>query len=328
MSIFFYSLREHDELPCARDASRERDIPFAWTSAYPGAENYALARGCDGVSVTPCDMSAPALEAFHDLGVRYILCRSVGYDHVDLARARELGMRVSYVAYPPTGVANYAIMLMLMACRRWPVIEKMTEAQNFTLRGKIGLDLSMRTVGVLGTGKIGAAVIRGLSGFGCRVLACDPCPNPAVAGLAEDVPLERLLAEADILTLHANVTEDNYHILDDAAFAAMKEGAIVVNTSRGKLIDHGALIRALEAGKLWGAALDVLEDENGLYYYDRTGQTIPNRDLALLRSFPNVILSPHAAFYTTDAVRYMVSGCFENYAAFVKGENPPLEVRL
>ncbi|MBR5381701.1 MAG: lactate dehydrogenase [Oscillospiraceae bacterium] len=319
-------MREFDELAFAEEASRELGIPFGWCGGYPSPDTYELARGYDGMSVTPCDLSAPVLETFHGLGVRYILCRSVGYDHVDLEAAKRLGMRVSIVSYPPTGVANYAIMLMLMVCRRWPIIQKKAESQNYTLNGKIGLDLSMRTVGVVGTGRIGAAVVRGLSGFGCRILAYDPYKNPSVEGLAEYVPLDRLLSEADIVTLHANVTADNYHLLDDGACAKMKDGAIVVNTSRGKLIDHAALIRALEKGKLWGAALDVLENENGLYYYDRTGDDIANREMAVLRSFPNVILSPHTAFYTTDSVRYMMRGCFENYAAFEKGEKTPLEV--
>jgi len=321
VSIFFYDLREYDELDVARQTSETTGIRFGHSAEYPSPDNYALAKGYEAISTTPCDLSAPVLTAFRNLGVKYILCRSIGYDHVDLDRARELGMRVGYVAYPPTGVANYAVMLMLMVCRRWPVIRKKAELQDYTLKGKIGLDLSMRTVGVIGTGKIGAAVVNALSGFGCRILAYDLYPNPAVAEKAEYVPLERLYAEADVITLHANVTEENYHMLNDAAFAAMKPGAIVVNTSRGKLIDHAALIRALERGRLWGAALDVLENENGLYYYDRTGDDIENREMAVLRSFPNVILSPHTAFYTTDAVNFMVRGCFENYAAFAAGRS-------
>lgn len=328
MSIFFYALRDFDELPCAEKASREMNVRFGWSGAYPEPANYELARGFEGISCTPCDMSAPVLEAFHDLGVKYILCRSIGYDHVDREAAKRLGMRVGYVSYPPSGVANYAIMLMLMACRKWPVIQKKAEAQNYTLNGKLGLDLSMRTVGVIGTGKIGATVIRALHGFGCKILAYDPYPNPAVAEMAEYVSLDRLYAEAEVITLHANVTEENYHLLDDKAFAAMRQNVVIVNTSRGKLIDHAALIRALESGKVWGAGLDVLENENGLYYYDRTGDDIANPEMALLRSFPNVIMSPHTAFYTTDAVEYMVRGCFENYAAFASGAEPPHEVKL
>lgn len=321
MSIFFYAMREFDELPCAQRAQEATGVRFGYAASYPSPENYELARGFEGMSVTPCDLSAPVLEGLHAVGVRYILCRSIGYDHVDLEKARALGMRVGTVSYPPTGVANYALMLMMMVCRRWPVIQKKAEAQDYTLHGKIGLDLSMRTVGVIGTGKIGATVIRALSAMGCRVLAYDPYPNPAVSGMAEYVPLDRLLAESEVITLHANVTAENYHLLDDAAFAKMRPDAIVVNTSRGKLIDHAALIRALEAGRLWGAALDVLENENGLYYYDRTGDWIENREMAILRSFPNVILSPHTAFYTTDAVDYMVRGCFDNYVAFAAGKS-------
>ncbi|MBR6259469.1 MAG: lactate dehydrogenase [Oscillospiraceae bacterium] len=325
MGIFIYAAREFDELQFARQISEETGIGFGWSAEYPNPSNYELAKGYEGISVTPCDLSAPVLEAFHDLGVKYILCRSIGYDHVDLKRAKELGMRVGYVSYPPSGVANYAVMLMLMVCRRWPYISKKSQLQDYTLRGKIGLDLSMRTVGIIGTGKIGASVARTVSAMGCRCLAYDPYKNPSLEGIVEYVPFERLCAEADVITLHANVTEENYHLLNEAAFDLMKDDAIVINTSRGKLIDHRALIKTLEKGKLWGAALDVLENENGLYYYDRSGDVIVNEEMAALRSFPNVILSPHTAFYTTDAVYYMMKGCFDNYQAFSRGENPPLE---
>ncbi|MBR4423314.1 MAG: D-lactate dehydrogenase VanH-A, partial [Mailhella sp.] len=260
-------------------------------------------------------------------GVRYLLCRSICYDHVDLEEAARLGMRVANVSYPPSGVAGYAVMLMLMACRNITGLLRQADMQDFTLRGKIGLDLAACTVGVIGTGQIGATVIRALSGFGCRILACDPRRNPSVEGLAEYVGLDRLLAGSDIVTLHTNATADNHHLLNARTFACMKKGAIIINTARGKLIDTQALIGALESGQVGYAALDVLENEEGLYYCDRRGEVIANREMAVLRSFPNVILSPHTAFYTQSAVEHMVRYCFVNAAGFAGGAGTDHEIR-
>ncbi len=327
MKIFFYSLREYDELDFCKKYSKAMGIEFGYSAEYPSPDNYDLASGYDGVSVTPCDFSAPVLEKFHKRGVRYILCRSIGYDHVDLQKAKELGMRVSNVTYPPSGVANYAIMLMMMACRKADLILRMADMQNFSLKGKIGRDISHCTIGVIGTGKIGATVIKHLSAFGCRILAYDLYRNPSLQDMAEYVSLEELYGESDIISLHTNANESNYHLLDEQAFSRMKKGVIIVNTARGKLIDTEALIHALEEGRVGGAALDVLEHEDGLYYYDRTGDVIKNPYLSILRSYPNVILSPHTAFYTMEDVDDMVKGCFESFYAFVNNLPAAHEVK-
>ena len=327
MKIFFYSLREYDELDFCKKYSKAMGIEFGYSAEYPSPDNYDLASGYDGVSVTPCDFSAPVLEKFHKRGVRYILCRSIGYDHVDLQKAKELGMRVSNVTYPPSGVANYAIMLMMMACRKADLILRMADMQNFSLKGKIGRDNSHCTIGVIGTGKIGATVIKHLSAFGCRILAYDLYRNPSLQDMAEYVSLEELYGESDIISLHTNANESNYHLLDEQAFSRMKKGVIIVNTARGKLIDTEALIHALEEGRVGGAALDVLEHEDGLYYYDRTGDVIKNPYLSILRSYPNVILSPHTAFYTMEDVDDMVKGCFESFYAFVNNLPAAHEVK-
>jgi D-lactate dehydrogenase len=320
-------MRPFDELDYARSFGEQFGIDFAYTEQYPTFENAALAAGYDAISVTPCDMGAAMLERFASLGVKYVCCHSIGYDHVDLARAKELGMRVSNVGYPPNGVANYAIMLMMASLRRFGHIQKRVELQDYSLKGKIGRDISTCTVGVIGTGRIGRTVLKHLSGFGCRLLAYDLYPSEEAKQYAEYVPLDTLLAESDVITLHTNATAENHHLINAEAIAKMKDGVTIVNTARGKLIDSEALIAALESGKVGGAALDVLENENGLYYYNLTGQIIPNQELALLRSFPNVILSPHTAFYTDEDVASMVRGVFESADAFAKGEDTWHEVK-
>lgn len=328
VKIFFYFLRPFDERAIAERLGKETGIEWDGIADYPTMENAVLAKGYDAVSVTPCDMSEPMVRRFHELGVRYICCRCIGYDHVDRAVAKELGMRVSNVDYPANGVANFAIALMMMSLRRIGHILKRGEAQDYSLKGKLGRDISTCTVGVIGTGKIGRTVLRHLSTFGCRLLAYDLYPSDEVKGIAEYVPLETLLEQSDVITLHTNATAENYHIIDAAAITRMKKDAIIVNTARGSLIDSDALIAALEKGELGGAALDVLENENGLYYYNRAGDVIPNKELALLRSMPNVILTDHTAFYTEEDVESMVKGVFESAAAFAANQPTRHDVSL
>ena len=318
--VFFYTLRPYDELGIAQRLAPQLDVEFGSTQEYPTLENAELAKGYDAVSVTPCDMSAPMVKRFHELGVKSICCRSIGYDHVDRETARELGMKVANVDYPPNGVANFAIMLMLMSLRKAGHILKRGEAQDYSLQGKIGRDISTCTVGVIGTGRIGRTVLQHLSGFGCRLLAYDLYPNDEVKKIAEYVPLETLLAESDVITLHTNATEENHHLIDTKAIESMKPGVTIINTARGKLIDSDALIAGLESGKIGAAGLDVLENENGLYYYNRMGDVIPNPELAALRSMPNVNLTDPTAFYTHEDVESMVRGVLESAAAFEKGQ--------
>ena len=326
--VFFYTLRPYDEVGIAQRLCKEYDIEFGHCPDYPTMENAELAAGYDAVSVTPCDMGAAMLKRFHDLGVKYICCRCIGYDHVDLQAAKDLGMKVSNVDYPPNGVADFAIMLMMMSLRRVGHIFKRGDAQDYSLKGKIGRDITTCTVGVIGTGRIGRTVLQHLSGFGCRLLAYDIYQSDEVKKVAEYVDLDTLLSQCDVITLHTNANESNYHIIDAAAIDKMKPGAVIVNTARGKLIDSDALIAGLESGKLGGAALDVLEDENGLYYYNRAGDVINNRVLAILRSFPNVLLTDHTAFYTEENVESMVQGVMESAYAFAHNQPTRHDVGL
>ncbi len=319
MKICFYALREFDELEFCEEFRAKYGIDYIYTPEYPDANNMNLSEGCDAISCTPCDMSAKVLESFRALGVKYILCRSVGYDHVDLKRARELGMKVDTVSYTPTGVADYAIMLMLASVRKLAHILKRAEIQDYSLKNKLGRDFSFCTVGILGTGRIGETVVKHLSGFGCEILAYDLYEKDSVKEFATYVSLDEILARSDILSLHMNANPENYHIINRDSISKMKDGAYVINTARGKLIDSEALIEGIESGKLGGAALDVVEFENGLYYYNRMGEVMVNPKLAILRSFPNVIITPHTAFYTREDVGAMVEGNFRSLYDFETG---------
>lgn len=328
MKIFFYTLRPFDELEYCEQCKARYGIDYAWTTEPPRPENLHLAAGCDAVSTNPCEIRPEYLEEFARLGVRYLPCRSIGYDHIPLDAAKRLGLRVAHSHYPPEGVANYTIMLMLMATRKMNQIMLRAVAQDYSLKGKMGRDLTNCTVGVIGAGKIGRTVIRHLSGFGCKVLAYDLYPSEEALPYAVYTDLDTLYRESDIITLHLNATPENYHLIDAAAIAKMKDGVLLVNTARGTLIDPEALIAGLESGKIGGAGLDVVEDENGLCYYNRCGEALQNRELALLRSFPNVIVSPHMAFYTDVNVVSMVQSAFEAVDCFAAGRPNPDEVPL
>lgn len=305
MKIFAYALREFDEKEFFEQYSKEFHCEYGYTTEYPSPENVELARGYDAISATPCDLGTEMIERFHKVGVKYIATRSIGYDHIDLKRAKELGMRVSNVSYAPETVADYAIMLMLMCCRKiYPILER-AKVQDYTLKGKMGKDLCDCTVGIIGTGQIGKTVIKHLSSFGCQILAYDLYPNEECKAFAEYVSLEELYNKSDIISLHTPANADSYHMLNAETFSQMKNDVIIINTARGALIDTDALIEAIESGKVGHAALDVLEQEDGLYYSNRVGDVIENRTMAVLRSFPNVILSPHTAFYTRKVVQDM-----------------------
>ncbi len=327
MKIFAYSLRPYDELGYLDALSRELGFEYDWTPDYPTLENAKLAAGADGISVITNPVSAELLDRYRELGVGGIATRSIGYDHIDVARAREVGVRVAHAAYPPEGVADYAIMLMLMALRKVKLVQRQAQAQDFTLEGKIGRSLSSCTVGVVGTGAIGSCVVRQLRGFGCRALAYDPYEKDELRELVTYVSLPELLSSSDVVTLHAPGLPENHHMIGAAELALMKSDAVLVNAARGSLVDTAALLDALESGRLGGAALDTIEHEAGLYYLDRSRDVLPNRDRAALMALPNVVVTPHMAFYTAEDVEGMVRSNVEALLAFADGRDTPYEVR-
>ena len=224
-------------------------------------------------------------------------------------------------------MADYAIMLMLMALRKVKFVQRCAAAQDFSLEGKIGRSLGSCTVGVVGTGAIGSCVVRELQGFGCRVLAYDPVEKDELSGLATYVDLPELLAASDVVTLHAPGLPENRHMIGAGELARMREGAVLVNAARGSLVDTAALLDALESGHLGGAALDTIEDEAGLYYLDRSRDVLAGRDRAALMALPNVVVTPHMAFYTAEDVEGMVRSNVEALLAFAAGADTPFEVR-
>lgn len=326
MKIFAYALRSYDEQEYFENICKEQGIEYGFTEDYPSLENTCLAEGCEGVVIITNPMYPEILDRFYTLGVRYIATRSIGYDHIDVDYAKKLGMGISHVTYSPDSVANYTIMMMLMACRRINYIMDKAKLQDFSLKGKIGKEISLCTVGVVGTGKIGQAVLRHLSGFGCRLLAYDVHPVREMEQYADYVSLEELYSQSDIVTLHVPGLAENYHMIGAGEFELMKDGVIIINAARGMLIDTEAMIAAITRGKIGYAALDTIENESGLYYLNREGDIMDNRERAILSAFPNVMVSPHMAFYTEQAVKDMVENAVRGIVNFVKGLDNPFAV--
>ena len=261
MKIAFYQMRPFDEQAYIEQFSREFGIDYVTIPGAPCPENLDKAAGCDAVSQNPCEILPEYVEAWARMGVKYLLCRSIGYDHIPLETAKKLGMRVAHSHYPPEGVANYAIMLMLMCTRKMNQTMLRAAAQDYTLPGKMGKDLSNCTVGVIGTGKIGRTVIAHLQGFGCKILAYDLYQSDEVAQMAEYVPLDELYARSDVITLHTNATAENHHLINAESLAKMKDGVRIINLARGDLVDNAAVKAALASGKVACYVTDFPSDE-------------------------------------------------------------------
>ena len=246
--------------------------------------------------------------------MRYISTRSAGYNHIDLRSANQVGITVGNVSYSPDSVADYTLMLMLMAVRNVKSTISRVQAHDYRLSHTPGKELRDLTIGVVGTGRIGAAVIDRLGGFGCRVLAYDRRPEAS----ARSMPLDALLRESDVVTLHTPLTADTHHLLHRQRINRMRPGAFVVNTGRGSLLDTDALLQALESGLLGGAALDVLEGEEGVFYNDHRQRPVDNRQLSRLQELPNVLITPHAAYYTDHALGDIIENTLVNCLHFLE----------
>lgn len=328
MRLFVFGCRPYDEDEIFHRLALEYHMEITHCPAQPTPEDIGnfipMLRGIDAVSVVAVPIGREVLNAFHDAGVRLVSTRTIGYDHIDLAAAKELGLTVCNAGYDPDAVADYAVMLMLMALRNEKRILQRANLHDFSMPGLIGRQMRSCTVGIVGAGKIGARVMESLSGFGCRILYWNRSKKSDLPGT--QVPLDVLFRESDIISLHIPLTEETHHFISREVIAAMKPGAILVNTARGGLVDTEAMIDALESGRLGGAALDVVEGETGLYHFDKTSAQIRNRALSILKDMPNVIVTPHMAFYTREAVEQMARCSVEACRCLEDGTKSPWNV--
>lgn len=289
-----------------------------------------LAEGCAAVCVFVHDtLDAPTIEALAAISVRFALLRCAGYNNVDLAAAAGR-LRVARVpAYSPYAVAEHAAALLLTLNRKIHKAYTRTRDGNFSLTGLLGFDLYGKTAGVIGAGRIGRAMIHILRGFGMRVLVYDPIPDAAFAQAAgcQWVRLDELFRESDVISLHCPLTSDTLYLIRAETLAQMKDGVILINTGRGKLIRTSDLIEALKSHKVGAAGLDVYEEEEEVFFEDWSAGGIEDDVLARLTTFPNVIVTAHQAFFTAEAMRNIAETTLENARRFFAGEAVPNEIR-
>lgn len=329
MRIAFYSTHTYDKA-CFDKANAEYGHELVYLEPRLTSETARLAEGFPAICCfVNDDLGAGALIRLARDGVRVIALRCAGFNHVDLVAARELGLRVLRVAqYSPDAIAEYTLGLILTLNRKLHRAYSRVRDGNFALDGLEGFELRGRTAGVVGTGAIGAAVARILRGFGCHVLAHDLRPSESLAASGvQYVALDRLLAESDIITLHCPLLPETRHLIDGEAVARMKRGVMLINTSRGALIDTRAAIDGLKSGRVGYLGIDVYEEEEQLFFRDLSGGVIRDDVFARLLTFPNVLVTAHQAFFTHNALERIAATTLGNLAAFEQGLALDNEVR-
>jgi D-lactate dehydrogenase len=324
MRVAVFSTKPYDRTflePAGLAAGHE----LAFYEARLGPESAPLAEGFGAVCAFVHDsLDQGTLGALATFGVKLVALRAAGYNNVDLAAAREYGVTIARVpAYSPHAVAEHAVALILALDRRIHRAYNRVREGNFLLEGLLGFDLHGRTVGVVGTGRIGTVFARIMAGFGCRLLGYDVFPNDEARRIGvEYVPLETLFRGSDIIALHAPLTPETHHLVDRDALALMRPGVMIVNTSRGALIDTEAVIDALKEGTVGYLGLDVYEEEADLFFEDLSGEVIQDDLFARLLTFPNVLITAHQAFFTAEALERIADTTIGNITAFERDGQP------
>jgi D-lactate dehydrogenase len=324
VKVAIFSAKKYDrEFLSSANASRHQ---LRFFEPHLNEETVGLAMGFDAVCVFVNDqVNAAVIARLNSLGVRLIALRCAGYNNVDLSAAAKHGIAVVRVpAYSPYSVAEHTIALMLALNRKVHRAYNRVREGNFALDGLVGFDIHGKTVGVIGTGQIGTVVAQILTGFGCPTLAFDPFPNPNCRSLGvRYVELSELLAQSDVISLHCPLTPENKYIINDAAIAKMKNGVMLINTSRGALLDTVAIIKALKSAKIGYLGLDVYEEEEEIFFEDRSELILSDDVFARLLTFPNVIITGHQAFFTREALLNIAATTIDNITKFEN--NQPLE---
>ncbi|WBS00089.1 2-hydroxyacid dehydrogenase [Pseudoduganella sp. SL102] len=322
MKTAVFSARRYDRTMLTRaNAQARHELRFIEDRLTPATA--VLAMGCEAVCVFVNDnVDAEVLDLLGRQGTRLVATRSTGYNHIDAVAAERLGIDVVRVTdYSPHSVAEFAVGLLLAVNRKIARASVRTRDGNFDLDGLMGFDLYGKTVGVIGTGKIGMIFARIMLGFGCTVVGHDVYPNPGFEALgARYVDIDALLDCSDVVSLHCPLNEDTHHIVNAASLARAKRGSILVNTSRGGLIDTEAAVAALKTGQLGGLAIDVYEQEASLFFQDLSSTVITDDVIQRLVSFPNVIVTGHQAFFTVEAVDQIMQTTLESIGALERGE--------
>lgn len=316
IKVAFYDTKAYDK-PSFENYGALHDIQFRFLETKLNKDTAALAEGCDAVCVFVNDsVDADVIEKLYDCGVKLVALRSAGYNNVDVRAAFGKIHVVHVPAYSPYAVAEHAAALLLTSVRRIHKAYNRTREFNFSLSGLTGFDLHGKTVGVIGTGKIGRIFIDICRGFGMKVIAYDLYQMDGI----DYVSLETLFAESDVISLHCPLTDETKHMINSTAIAQMKKGVVIVNTSRGALIDAEALLDGIKSRKIGAACLDVYEEEADIFFEDRSGHIMDDELLSRLISMPNVIVTSHQAFLTEDALNNIAETTVNNILSYYNND--------
>ena len=317
MKIAFYGTKPYDKV-WFEPMGKEYGFTIRFIESPCNQETIFMAKGYDAICIFVNDyVNAEMIDALYEMKVKAILLRSTGFNNVDVKAAEDKIVILRVPSYSPEAVAEFAMGMILTVNRYTHKAYNRTREFNMSLNGLMGVDLYQKTAGIIGTGKIGQAMIRICNGFGMHVLAYDVYPNPKLD--VEYVSLEELMSSADLISLHCPLTSETKHIVNRKTIERMKQGVYLVNTSRGALIDTDALIDGLVAGKFGGVGLDVYEEEEGIFYEDKSGEIMRDENLARLMTFPNVLITSHMGFFTKEAMQSIARVTLENAYALENG---------
>ncbi len=328
MKITIFSDHPFERHPIEQANGGKHQLTFVPT--YLTTKTAILAKGSDAVAIfVNDDGSAEVLRLLHEYGVRYIACRSAGINHVDMQEAKALGMKVANVpGYSPYSVAEHTVALMLALNRKLVRANSRVRDLNFSLNGLTGFDMNGKTVGIVGVGTIGEVVAKILHGFGCELLGFDLHPNEELTDRYGMVftDLEDLIRRSDIITLHTPLNKHTHYLINQKRIAKMKKGVMLINTSRGGLVDTKAVIKGLKKGRIGYLGLDVYEEESGLFFEDHSGDILQDDVIARLLTFPNVLITSHQAFLTDTALQNIADTTFHNINCWEKGVESEFEL--
>lgn len=329
MKILFYDTKSYD-----KDSFQEtlKDFPgmeIEYTKSDLDPRTATLAEGFDAVcGFVSSDVSERTLSILHNKGIGLVLMRCAGFNNVDLDSARQYGIRVMRVpGYSPEAVAEHAMALALAANRRLYKAYNKVRENDFSLSGLMGFNFYQKTAGIIGTGKIGAAMCRICHGFGMKVIAYDVYENPSIRDFVEYVTLDELLSHSDVISLHCPLMDSTYHMINIDTIRKMKDGVILVNTSRGALVKTADLIEGIRMHKFAGVGLDVYEEETNNVFEDRSDEILEHSTTARLLSFPNVMITSHQGFFTKEALRAIAETTLQNASDYESGKESPNDVK-
>lgn len=322
MKILFFDTKSYDKESFQNSLCEFPNISIEYVKSDLDPRTAALSEGFDAVcAFVNSDIGTETLEILHQKGIRLLLMRCAGFNNVDLETAKKYGIRVMRVpGYSPEAVAEHAMALALASNRRLYKAYNKVRENDFSLSGLMGFNFYQKTAGIIGTGKIGAAMCRICRGFGMKVIAYDVYQNESLKEFVEYVPLEQLLSDSDVISLHCPLMDSTYHIINLDTIRKMKDGVILVNTSRGALVKTDDLIEGIRMRKFAGVGLDVYEEETNNVFEDRSEEILEHSTTARLLSFPNVMITSHQGFFTREALEAIASTTLQNASDYMAGK--------